>query len=67
MEVGREEGAEEYSRTVWGQQDFLKVGQELNMFIAEKRSSREGAMEGLEERVEWQMEPDPAEGKMERT
>lgn len=33
------------------------------MFVAEKGSVREGEMEGLEERAEWQMEQDPEQGK----
>lgn len=50
MEVVREGRGEGYLR-VWGQ----KAGRELSMFMAEKRSSREKAMEGLGEMVECQV------------
>lgn len=48
---------------MWEQKVFFKDGQDLDMFVAEKGSVREGEMEGLEERAEWQMEQDPEQGK----
>lgn len=59
----RQEGVEEYLRRMWEQKVFFKDGQDLDMFVAEKGSVREGEMEGLEERAEWQMEQDPEQGK----
>lgn len=51
----RKEGGE-----VWEQKRFFKDGQDWNMCVVEKGYNREGEMEGLEEREEWQMEEDPA-------
>lgn len=45
------ERVEAYLRRVWEQKGFCRDGQDLNVFIVDKGSSRGGEMKGLEKCV----------------